>query len=325
MLVRRFAAARHKLGRLAIIGRSIAHGGAGTLSAAAVAWRPHLSASALLVGAALAARRRPVAAGALLGAGLFGAAGVAGRAVRRAGPPPAPGDVVVVTANVLNGRGDTGALAAAIARDTPHFVVLPEAGTDFRDKLMPLLHGLGYRSWVSTGPDGPDGPSVVLLVAERAGDVEVRRGTGMRLRHLEASGGILGSRRFFAVHTTAPTGRGRTAWWRAELDLIGRWCRAEQAPIVAGDLNATFDHPELRSAAGGCRSAAADTGRGLVGTYPAALPRWSGIQIDHVLVPAGSVTTRFAVLDIPGTDHRAVLARFRLPRPCHEGGPGSTS
>jgi endonuclease/exonuclease/phosphatase (EEP) superfamily protein YafD len=43
------------------------------------------------------------------------------------------------------------------------------------------------------------------------------------------------------------------------------------------------------------------------------VPRWLGIQIDHVLVPADAVTTRFDVLDLAGTDHRAVLARVRLP------------
>jgi hypothetical protein len=43
------------------------------------------------------------------------------------------------------------------------------------------------------------------------------------------------------------------------------------------------------------------------------VPRWLGIQIDHVLVPAEAVTTRFDVLDLAGTDHRAVLARVRLP------------
>jgi endonuclease/exonuclease/phosphatase family metal-dependent hydrolase len=178
---------------------------------------------------------------------------------------------------------------------------------------MPLLAGLGYRSWVSTAPGVPDGPSVVLLAAERAGDVQVRVGTGMRMRHLEATGGVLGERRLYAVHTKAPTGRARTAWWHAELELIGRWCRGPVAPIVAGDLNATLDHAPLRAALGGCRSAASGTGRGLVGTYPSSLPRWLGIQIDHVLVPADAVTSRFSVHDITGTDHRAVLAAVRLP------------
>jgi endonuclease/exonuclease/phosphatase (EEP) superfamily protein YafD len=84
------------------------------------------------------------------------------------------------------------------------------------------------------------------------------------------------------------------------------------APIVVGDLTATLDHGPLRAALGGCRSAAAGTGRGLVGTYPASVPRWVGIQIDHVLVPADARTTRFSVHDVAGTDHRAVLTAISL-------------
>lgn len=68
----------------------------------------------------------------------------------------------------------------------------------------------------------------------------------------------------------------------------------------------------MRDALGDCRSAAEGTGAGMVGTFPASLPRWWGVQIDHVLVPADAVTTRFAILDVEGSDHRAVLTSIRL-------------
>jgi hypothetical protein len=191
--------------------------------------------------------------------------------------------------------------------------VLPEAGGDFRDKLMPLLDGLGYRAWVASGGGPRDGDDVTLLVGERAGDVQVRSAGGMRVPHLEATGGILGPRTLYAVHPTAPIRRRSTAWWHRELALVRRWCAGPVAPLVAGDFNATLDHPAFRAALGRCRSAATGTGRGLVGTFPAGVPRWLGIQIDHVLVPDDAVTTRFEVLDFTGSDHRAVLARVRLP------------
>jgi endonuclease/exonuclease/phosphatase (EEP) superfamily protein YafD len=46
---------------------------------------------------------------------------------------------------------------------------------------------------------------------------------------------------------------------------------------------------------------------------PSSLPRALGIQIDHVFVPSGSTTSRFEVMDVAGSDHRAVLAQVRLP------------
>lgn len=277
-----------------------------------VAFRPHASAAALAGAALLATRPRSRPAAALLGAvALAGAGAVVGRAIRRPAPSPSSDDLTILSFNVLNGRADAGQLAALIARAAPGFVVLPEAGSDFRDKLMPLVETLGYRSWVSTAPTTKDGPSVTLLAAASAGDVQVRSGSGMRLRHLEATGGILGRRSLFAVHTTAPMGPRRAEWWHRDLAVIAEFCHGPVAPIVVGDFNATLDHAPLRAAVGRLGSAAAGTGKGLVGTYPASLPRWRGIQIDHVFVPAGTVTTGFEVVDVEGSDHRAVLARLR--------------
>ena len=81
---------------------------------------------------------------------------------------------------------------------------------------------------------------------------------------------------------------------------------------MAGDFNATLDNGPLRAALGGCVSAASGLDA-LVGTFPSSLPRWFGIQIDHVFVPRGTTTLDFAVHDLPGSDHRAVVARLRLP------------
>jgi endonuclease/exonuclease/phosphatase (EEP) superfamily protein YafD len=305
---------RRPLREKAFAARAVATGGPATLAAVAQPWRPHLAASALAGAMLLAPRRRarPFAA-ALAGTGLVAGAPVLGRALR--GPVQRPGaeDVTILTANVLHGRADTGALAALVARERPDFVVLPEAGRDFRDKLVPLLAGLGFRSFVASGGRAADGYDVTLLVADRAGEVAVRPATGMRLPHLEVTGGILGARTLHAVHTTAPMSRRSTARWHDELALIGRWCTGPVAPLVVGDLNATLDHPPLHAALGRCRSAAAGTGSGLVGTFPGGMPRGLGIQIDHVLVPAAAATTRFDVLDLAGSDHRAVVARVRLP------------
>jgi endonuclease/exonuclease/phosphatase (EEP) superfamily protein YafD len=280
-----------------------------------VAFRPQFAVSALAAAALLARAPRTRPAAAAVGAvAVAGLGAVAARAIPFPTPAAAPDDLSILTFNVLNGRADTGELATLIAREAPHFVVLPEAGSDFRDKLIPLVETLGYRSWVSTAPGVKDGQGVTLLAASRAGDVQVRSGTGMRLRHLEATGGILGRRSLFAVHTAAPVDRRRTAQWLRDLALVERWCHGPVAPIVVGDFNATLDHSAFRAALGGCRSAAAGTGKGLVGTYPSSAARWAGIQIDHVLVPTGTVTTGFEVVEVEGTDHRGVLARLRVPR-----------
>jgi endonuclease/exonuclease/phosphatase (EEP) superfamily protein YafD len=260
--------------------------------------------------ALLARRHRPVAA-ALGAAALAGACAVSGRVVVRPRPEPGPEDLTILSANVLAGRADTGALATLLERERPDLVALSEAGEDFRAKLTPLVAGLGYRSWSSTPHGVPDVRGVVLLASARAGDLVVSSGPQMRHRHLEAGGGVLGERKMFTVHPEAPLGPGHTARWRSDLAQIARWTRATPAPIVAGDFNATLDHSRLRAALGGCRSAADGTGKGLIGTYPSTRSRMAGIQIDHVLVPADAAVTRFEIHYLPASDHRAVLTSIR--------------
>ncbi|NMI00097.1 endonuclease/exonuclease/phosphatase family protein [Pseudonocardia acidicola] len=277
------------------------------------AWRPHAAVTAAAGAAVLATGKGSRPAAAVVGTvALAGISAVARRAIAAPAPAPGPGDLTILSANVLKGRADTGELARLIERETPDVVVLPEAGPDFRDKLMPLVADLGYRSWVSAEPGTADLWGVTLLASARAGDLRVRTGYEMRCHYLQATGGILGRRDLFAVHAASPLKPRWTPVWRSDLELVAGWCGAPVPPIVAGDFNATLDHSLLRAGLGGCRSAATGTGRALAGTYPSSLPRWLGIQIDHVLVPADAVTTRFEIVDVAGSDHRAVLARVRL-------------
>ncbi|WP_232663678.1 endonuclease/exonuclease/phosphatase family protein [Pseudonocardia sp. TRM90224] len=284
------------------------------LGVAVLAWRPHLTAAAAIATAALASRPRRRGAATALGAvALAALPALAERVWRRPAAQPSSSDFTVLALNVLHGRADTGELATLLERERPDLVALSEAGCDFRDKLMPLISGMGYRSWAATAPGVADGEGVVLLAADRMGLLEVRSDPAMPQRSLRATGGLLGERSFIVAHTISPVGVQRTRWWCADMATIGRWCREPVAPIVAGDLNATLDHALLRDAIGPGHSAAAGTGRGLAGTFPTKLPRALGIQIDHVIVPAATVTSRFEIVDVRSSDHRAVLTQFRLP------------
>ena len=292
-------------------------GGARFPLVALAALRPHVTVTALAAAAALAAhpRTRPLAAG--IGSAALASAAALGARARRTGGAAHQGaavtDLTVLAANVLVGRADTGALATVLERERPDLVSLPEAGPDYRDKLLPLVAELGYQAWASTAPGTSDGEGVVLLAAARMGALTVTSGREMRHRYLRATGGALGRRSFFAVHPEAPMGPMRTARWESDIAHIARWCAESPGPIVAGDFNATADNAAFRAVLRRCRSAADGTGKGLVGTFPAGVPTWCGIQIDHVLVPEEARTTRFEVLPIAGSDHRAVLAGISLP------------
>jgi endonuclease/exonuclease/phosphatase (EEP) superfamily protein YafD len=112
------------------------------------ALRPHSTAAAAAAAAllAFARRTRPLAAG--IGAAAFLNAAALSRRARVGTAGSESTDLTVLTANVLVGAADTGALATLIEREAPDLVSLPEAGPDFRDKLLPLVAGLGYLARV---------------------------------------------------------------------------------------------------------------------------------------------------------------------------------
>jgi endonuclease/exonuclease/phosphatase (EEP) superfamily protein YafD len=109
-----------------------------------------------------------------------------------------------------------------------------------------------------------------------------------------------------AVHPVPPV-PGQLAQWRADLAQITGWCTAP--PIIAGDFNATLDHPPFkRLLSSGCLDAAGLTGNALTGTWPSSWPRLLAAPIDHVLLAGPHRTfSSFGVHNITGTDHHTML------------------
>lgn len=280
-----------------------------------IAFRP-LALAALVVVVVLFAlltvfRRRvwPVTA-ALAIVAVAGASLVLPRAVTD--PPTAAGPrLTVLSLNVYEGNADVDTLAALIRSEQPDIVAIPESGGRYRGELDPLIAPLGYRTVASTPQKRADVAGVTLAWSERMGDLTTRIGGPDRpFPYVEATGGALGTTTFVAYHSVAPT-RGATDEWRADLDVLQRWCSGPTPAIVAGDFNATLDHSVFRNATAGCEDAAARTGEGLVGTWPNWAPRWMGPQIDHVMSTDGIDAESFRVVDVPGTDHRAILSTLR--------------
>jgi endonuclease/exonuclease/phosphatase (EEP) superfamily protein YafD len=285
-----------------------------------ISFRPALLAglAMLVVGAGVAAgvRRR----GWTLACGLLVVATVAsvlvlprllgGGTVPESDAPTRPA-LTVLAFNTYEGQADVKALADLIRQTRPDLIALPESAGRFRDKLAPLVDG--YR-FAPSQDRGRDVQGVTAAIRADLGDVGVQVDRSTGFPSVTVSGGGLGSLRFVAFHSIAPT-PGEIPEWSSDLGTLGRWCTGQQRGpvIVAGDFNATLDHSVFREAISGCQDSAERTGDGLVGTWPSRLPRWLGPQIDHVLVTGGITPETFAVYDIPGSDHRAVLTRLLLP------------
>ncbi|MGH9271923.1 MAG: endonuclease/exonuclease/phosphatase family protein, partial [Ilumatobacteraceae bacterium] len=83
----------------------------------------------------------------------------------------------------------------------------------------------------------------------------------------------------------------------------------DEPAIVAGDLNATFDHRQFRDLLDtGLRDAVEQAGAGYVPTYPVGRRFPPLISIDHILTRGRITATDVETQELPGTDHRALLA-----------------
>ena len=85
--------------------------------------------------------------------------------------------------------------------------------------------------------------------------------------------------------------------------------------ILVGDYNATPDHAQFRRLLRlGYVDAASQVGHGLVPTWgPEPRSGLALFTVDHVLVDPRCAVLATSVHVVPGSDHRALYARFRLP------------
>jgi endonuclease/exonuclease/phosphatase (EEP) superfamily protein YafD len=281
-----------------------------------VAFRPALLAGLAVLAVvatvvAVVRRRGWTLAGGLLAVALAASLLVLPRAVAT-GEVPEPGrPLTVLTVNTFEGEADVEAVAALVRSGRPDLIAITESAGRFRDRLAPLLPD--YR-FAASQDRGEDVHGVTAAAHTDLGEVAVQVDRSTTFPSVELTGGGLGDLRFVTFHSVAPT-REDLPGWRSDLTTLDRWCanRDIGPAIVAGDFNATLDHSVFRAAITGCADAAERTGNGLTATWPSPWPRWVGPQIDHVLITGGITAEALSVHDIPGTDHRAVLTRLRLP------------
>lgn len=282
-------------------------------------------------------RRLPLALAAVLALGAGAQVSVVvGRGVDGAGPGPASdGELVVLSFNTF-GAVHPDDLTALVQQQDADLVVLAETSRSTAEAVARALTDAGRPTTAlaadsrSTRVDG-----VALLVRDALGSytqtseglpaTELGTVAAVRTSAAPASapepgtapdagtgrGDVPAPDVVVAAHTRAPSAESSMPDWRAHAQGIADVCRSTPSAIVAGDLNATLDHPGLDDL-GTCVDAAAEVGAAGLGTWPADVPRVLAAPIDHVLVD-GRVwrVTAFGVLDRVGaSDHRPVVAHL---------------
>lgn len=281
---------------------------------ALVAFTPYvLAVSTLLLGAALWARRRPEAVAAAAVVVAFAALVLPRAFPSQPTEPPADGvrlDVATVNAglgqadaativDLVRDRGvdllsvqeltpaEAGRIAAAgIDALLPHRELSPEPGSGGA--------GLYSRHPLRRLPEVPGGIS-------RQVSAEVRVPGAPPVEAV-------------AVHPHPPT-RLAADLWLEGMEALPPADPDGAIRLLVGDFNSGFDQDAFRELVGsGYVDAAAARGQGLAATWPSGRAFPPPVTIDHVLADERVHVAGAAVLDVPGSDHRAVAARLVLPR-----------
>lgn len=229
--------------------------------------------------------------------------------------------MTVLSSNVMADGASVDEIVELAVASRVDAIVLPEGSRQFASSVVegarrrgvdlisqtdePLdpIDGQVTHDRVATGPF----PTSLLVKA----DLRPRFATalpGALLGSLVATVDVGGRQLSLVAVHPAPPLPGQVRQWRADIGEVARWCASPA--VIVGDFNATLDHPPFkRLLDSGCVDAAALSGHAVTGTWPSSWPLLLAAPIDHVLLAGQRRTvTAFAVHDITGTDHRALLA-----------------
>ncbi len=232
------------------------------------------------------------------------------------GDRPAAGAhrLTVMEFNTKVGEADPGALIRAVDDRRVDVLVLAESSADFVQRLQDG----GLTARLPYADPGDPGSSVQIWSRWKLTPQQPLPGTtdpGPRALVATPWGPLTVT----GLHAISPTG-GRIPQWERDLRAVESAERsATGRQVVAGDFNASTDHGPFRDLLDGAGLVDA-TDRAGIGhgwptlTWPA--NRWylpPLVQIDHVLVKGGVEVDEVSTVEIPGSDHRALVASLALP------------
>jgi endonuclease/exonuclease/phosphatase family metal-dependent hydrolase len=220
-----------------------------------------------------------------------------------------------MAANLLFGRGDVKTVVELVRAHDVDVLNLLELTVECTEELARAgLFDVLPHQFLRPGPGG-EGSAVL----SRHPLTELALVDSTRLAQPSARidvGGI--PVEVVAVHPVPPTQSAPV--WQAELGLLPTPVPAGPLRILAGDFNATADHAAFRRLLrAGYVDAAQRRGSGLLPTWR--LGRFPLVTLDHILVDSRADVVSFRVLDVPGSDHKAVYADIVLRQRDHRREP----
>ncbi|MFF5052333.1 endonuclease/exonuclease/phosphatase family protein [Micromonospora sp. NPDC000663] len=271
--------------------------------------------SVLALAAAFALRRWwPAAVAAVAAVTLLGL--VVPRALPAPQPAAAGPTLRLLTANLLAGAADARTLVDLVRTRQVDVLTVQEFTPDAQAALdrLGLDRLLPYRN-LNAQAGTPGSGLYARWPISDAGIRTNRRGWGFTQAYGTLTVPGAPPVRVESAHPSAPYALDQVGAWRADLTAQPPATGDGELRILAGDFNATLDHSPLRALLRtGYVDAADATGAGLTGTWgPYDGDLIPPVTIDHVLVDSRIAVGSVRVHNLPGSDHRPVLATLTLP------------
>lgn len=278
-----------------------------------MAFTPFVAVGALLVAGFAVALRNWAAAAVAAVATLCLAMAVLPRAVGD-GTVAAAGreTFTVLSTNVHHGTADPEVLVELVDRRRPELLAIQELTPSFDRELRRAGIDRLLPNAILETRRGVSGAGLYSRLPMR----KIAGSQAFSFRQPRALLRLPGGRRIRVVDVHPyPPQRNAVDEWSAALESLPSTGRGIPWVLV-GDFNATLDHSQLREILDrGYRDAGEVAGEGLEPTWPADdwASRLPGVTIDHVLADSRLGVVDYEVEELPGSDHRPVLAELALP------------
>jgi endonuclease/exonuclease/phosphatase (EEP) superfamily protein YafD len=221
-------------------------------------------------------------------------------------------DVVVMTSNLKVGAADPHAVVDAVRSHHVDVLMLEELTPEIRAALRSA--GLDELLPHSVADPRDYGAGTGLWSRYPLTDPNVRRDLGFSFVTARANLPS-GATTLAAMHVFGPYPQAQFQHWKSDMHAYPGVLAAlpGRTVLIGGDFNASADDAQFRSVLGDRYvDAANQAGAGYTPTWPA--NRWYPplITIDHVLTQ-GAVARSADTVEIPGSDHRALIVSVRIP------------
>ena len=224
-----------------------------------------------------------------------------------AADPADAGTLRVMTVNALYGQADAEVVVDLVESQHVEVLAVQELTPDFETALADAgLDDLLTHSLTVPVADSPAGSG--LWSSTPLTEEEETLSTSFAMP--SALVGVGGTDvRVTVVHPYPPM-PAETATWRTELVELTDEVHADETPqIMAGDFNATYDHASFRQVLGSrFADATREWGAGPTVTWPEGSRVPALFALDHVVVEKDMPVSDVVSMEVPGTDHRALLA-----------------